>query len=256
VVNTIVNMSVVIVIKIRNVTNTRRFIVSDQQGQLGATGLQGLPGIASNTGATGPTGNDGPQGPTGNNGDIGPQGPTGNDGATGPQGPTGNDGATGPQGLTGNDGATGPQGPTGSNLLVGFSARTDNNIQSGATGYINNYNSIGDPFFNPGAFDDATGTFTVPYTGIYQINVNNSITFFKDNDQNEIIFSIVINGNTIIGTEESIRPDINVLSGYKYKYSIILKLNTVDTLNVYYYNMNSKLVIVSSNFSVALIAKE
>lgn len=152
----------------------------------GATGPAGANGIDGATGAAGIDGADGATGPTGAQGIAGPTGAQGNDGpagaigAQGIAGPTGSAGATGAQGIAGPtgsqgmDGATGPAGPTGIpdpallNPQVGFSIigrHGDDSIAAGMMQTVNFYN----PAFNDGGgvYDAATGTYTVPSSGIY-----------------------------------------------------------------------------------------
>jgi hypothetical protein len=145
-------------------------------GGAGSTGPTGPTG-PTGAGATGPTGPTGPgAGATGPTGPIGPTGPgagatgaTGPTGSTGPTGPTGT-GATGPTGA----GSTGPTGPAGSAFTqqlfaVNSSAQAVSSGGSSPGAQLENWIT---GFDIAGAFNNLTGSYVVPVTGIYFISVH------------------------------------------------------------------------------------
>jgi hypothetical protein len=160
--------------------------------------------VVPSIGVTGPTG---PMGATGaTSGMTGGTGPTGAIGATGPTGPTGALGATGVTGPTGSNGATGPtgaQGPTG--VLTGYQFSglavpgSFVSILGGTT--LVNFNSpliVNSPT-NSWSTTGNTG-FSVPISGVYEINYNLTLLFGATGSPNRNDLStaaaILINGVT------------------------------------------------------------
>lgn len=152
-------------------------------GSTGPTGLTGVQGLQGQTGAAGITGQQGPTGITGPTGDVGATGPMGVQGIAGTQGstgPTGDNGAQGvqgpigPTGLQGAIGPTGSAGPTGATGPAMASPAMARAYLSGSSITANYSGDVDIPLnasnFNVGnIFNPATGKFTIPSDGYYDI---------------------------------------------------------------------------------------
>jgi hypothetical protein len=156
----------------------------------------------------------GPAGPPGIAGETGPTGPQGMPGIMGPIGPQGVQGETGITGITGAAGpaftATGVSGAiftvdlTGTDvtgiMLTGFAANRVSNdiIHSDYT--FNQPWTVNLPFYNDGNFDTATGIYTVPVSGVYNIEV--MIPYSSLEEVTNIIstpgFAIARNGTNVM----------------------------------------------------------
>jgi hypothetical protein len=178
------------------------FGLFEKQGKQGPSGPQGSPGPSGPPGPKGDTGATGLQGPKGDIGSQGPPGPKGDTGATGPQGPKGDIGSQGPQGnigpqgligLTGPQGPIGPPGSSGTSINPVWFYAYDGGTTGAApfsnyTGYVPWKNVLsGSSSFTT---NDTTsgGYFTVPVTGIYQLNA--SVLNYGTTRNSDIWFAI------------------------------------------------------------------
>ena len=139
--------------------------VGESRSAWGTGGGGGEPGPVGPMGPPGPTGPPGPEGPEGDPGPTGPTGPTGP--ASTVPGPPGATGPTGPQG------ATGPQGPQGVAGTPGPDLRMKARYGVISTTLPAAWTTIvfgTEVYDTANAYDTATGIFTVPQDGAYQVS--------------------------------------------------------------------------------------
>ena len=192
------------------------------------------------------TGHTGNTGPTGNTGSIGNTGPTGNTGTTGNTGPTGPLG-TGPTGPLG----TGPTGPTVS--AQGFSAYEITPVPLVDEVAIVYPTTNTPPFPNiNNCYDDTTGVFTAPISGLYTISHNETLDL---GTVTSMAIRIMVNG---LQTPSLAIPYENPsLSDSIFAYgsqSIVLGLTVNDTVTIVPFINTGSASLVAGNFCAALIA--
>lgn len=153
----------------------------------------------------------------------------GGTGFTGPAGPIGPIGPTGPS-----EGPTGPVGPTGaSGYPDGFLMFLGNfySITTMETFILfNTDQTTGGEFigYNDGSYNPATGIYTVPSTGIYQLNANIGFEWNFNNQLRTITINIYVNSTVGLRT-------LNLYNGndaVNYNISSNLFLTAGDEINV------------------------
>jgi len=226
-------------------------------GSIGAAGFTGSAGTNGTIGVDGYTGSIGFTGSAGTNGTIGVDGYTGSIGFTGSAGTNGNTGFTGSIGFTGSAGTNGNTGFTGSIGQVQYQPGTavpyiltkvNGSQQSVATSteVLINLNTV-----VSGNVELSNGTdgFSIPRTGLYDIDVDFLTNNSTHVDITEIHARIFVNGSRVHSFYES-APAFGFnksISG-----SSCLYLNQNDIVKIYFWAFNDTLIVGASSCNVTL----